>query len=74
VCRNKPPGLHAPQTPQVDGTRNRVLLMRFGVEAYPSIFFLQEGKTWQYQDARSAQKVRLPRGHLCSRQLFSEIT
>jgi hypothetical protein len=44
--------------PQVDGTRNRVLLMRFGVEAYPSIFLLREGRTWQYEEGRSAGQVR----------------
>jgi hypothetical protein len=43
---------------KADGTRNRVLLMRFGVEAYPSIFLLWEGKTWQYDGARSVDKVR----------------
>jgi hypothetical protein len=53
--RRRPRG-HAPA--QVDGTRNRVLLMRFGVEAYPSIFLLREGKTWQYEEARTVQRVR----------------
>jgi hypothetical protein len=46
-----------PAHPQADGTRNRVLLMRFGVEAYPSIFLLREGKTWQYEEGRSVQQV-----------------
>lgn len=46
------------QVAKVDGTRNRVLLMRFGVEAYPSIYLLRDGKTWQYDGARSLQKLK----------------
>lgn len=41
----------------MDGTRNRVLLMRFAVEGYPSIYLLRDGKTWQYNGARGLQQV-----------------
>ncbi|KIZ06106.1 thioredoxin-related transmembrane protein 1 [Monoraphidium neglectum] len=43
---------------KVDGTKNKVLLMRFGVEAYPSIYLLREGKSWQYDGARSFQSLK----------------
>ena len=31
---------------------------RFGVTAFPSIFFLKGGSTWVYEGARNVQEVR----------------
>ncbi len=44
---------------QVDGTASKVLLMRFGVAAYPSIFLLREGKTYNYEGNRDVGSVGL---------------
>jgi len=50
---------------QVDGESNRVLVKRFLVEAYPSIYLVRSGKVYVYEDGpRSEQEARaraLPR-------------
>ncbi|KAI8474133.1 MAG: thioredoxin-like protein [Monoraphidium minutum] len=43
---------------KVDGTKNRVLLMRFAVEAYPTLYLLREGRTYVYDGARSLQSLK----------------
>lgn len=45
-------------SPQVDGTSSKVLMMRFVVTAYPSIFMLREGKTYHYEGHRDVSSVR----------------
>lgn len=43
---------------QVDGESNRVLVKRFLVEAYPSIYLVRAGKVYVYEDdARSEEQV-----------------
>jgi thiol-disulfide isomerase/thioredoxin len=56
---------------KIDGTRNRVLLMRFAVEGYPSIFLVRDGQAWQYQGSRTVPALRhfALSGHKASRPL-----
>eukprot|EP00879_Flechtneria_rotunda_P030379 GHRR01033005.1.p1 GENE.GHRR01033005.1~~GHRR01033005.1.p1 ORF type:complete len:133 (+),score=38.08 GHRR01033005.1:408-806(+) len=42
---------------QVDGMQNKVLMKRFGVVGFPSIFLLRDGQTWQYTGMRSVGEV-----------------
>jgi hypothetical protein len=63
--RPRPPALCAPPTPQ---------MMRFGVEAYPTLFLLRDGKSWQYDGARSLQSVRgRAAGRLCAASRVSRV-
>jgi thiol-disulfide isomerase/thioredoxin len=34
---------------KVDGPSNRVLMMRLGVAAFPSLFLVRDGRAWRYQ-------------------------
>lgn len=38
---------------KVDGVDQRVLMQRFGVTAYPSIFLLRDGRSWRYEGVRT---------------------
>lgn len=49
---------HAAPRMQVDGTRNKVLLKRFAVTGYPTIYLLRGGSTWVYDGHRSVKEVR----------------
>lgn len=51
--------LHPPfsHVTQVDGTQNRVLMKRFAVLGFPSIYLLKDGSTWQYSGMRSTADV-----------------
>lgn len=44
---------------QIDGTKNRVLMKRFAVMGFPSIYLLRGGQTWIYESARSVPEVSL---------------
>lgn len=48
---------HGIQVAKTDGMQNRVLMKRFGVLGFPSIFLLRDGATWQYTGMRSVQDV-----------------
>mmetsp|Transcript_14105 Transcript_14105/g.30582 ORF Transcript_14105/g.30582 Transcript_14105/m.30582 type:complete len:222 (+) Transcript_14105:141-806(+) len=43
---------------RVDGTKHKVLLSRFGVNAFPSIFLLQHGATWVYSGTRTLASLK----------------
>lgn len=43
---------------QIDGMKNRVLMKRFNVLGFPSIYLLKDGSTWQYSGVRSVPEVR----------------
>lgn len=43
---------------QIDSTTNIVLQQRFGVEAYPSLYFLKDGETRECFETRTLAKVR----------------
>jgi hypothetical protein len=38
--------------------KNRVLMKRFNVLGFPSIYLLKDGSTWQYSGVRSVPEVR----------------
>ena len=42
---------------KVDATVEQALTARFPVQGYPTIFFLKEGRVYQYKGARSTQKL-----------------
>ena len=42
---------------QIDSTTDPVLQQRFHVEAYPSLYFLKNGETRQFNDHRTLPKV-----------------
>lgn len=44
---------------QIDGMKNRVLMKRFAVTGFPSIYLLRGGQTWIYESARSISVVSL---------------
>jgi hypothetical protein len=37
--------------------KNRVLMKRFNVLGFPSIYLLRDGSTWQYTGSRTVQDV-----------------
>lgn len=42
---------------QVNGMDNRVLMKRFDVKGFPSIYLLRNGQTWQYNGVRGIEDV-----------------
>jgi protein-disulfide isomerase-like protein with CxxC motif len=42
---------------QIDGMKNRVLMKRFGVTGFPSLYLLRNGQTWQYTGQRGVADV-----------------
>eukprot|EP00879_Flechtneria_rotunda_P027064 GHRR01028926.1.p1 GENE.GHRR01028926.1~~GHRR01028926.1.p1 ORF type:complete len:186 (+),score=40.10 GHRR01028926.1:135-692(+) len=48
---------HGVNVAKVDGMQNKVLMKRFGVVGFPSIFLLRDGQTWQYTGMRSVGEV-----------------
>lgn len=42
---------------QIDGMKNRVLMKRFNVLGFPSIYLLKDGNTWQYTGMRTVSDV-----------------
>jgi hypothetical protein len=42
---------------QIDGMKNRVLMKRFNVLGFPSIYLLKDGSTWQYNGVRTVADV-----------------
>ena len=49
---------------QVNGDKERMLVKRFGVQAYPSIYFVKGAETWEYSGA--ATEVQVPSCRLAS--------
>ncbi|KAF8061102.1 coq9 [Scenedesmus sp. PABB004] len=49
---------HGVKVAKVDGMRNRVLMKRFGVTGFPSIYLLRGGQTWQYAGMRSVPDMK----------------
>mmetsp|Transcript_34566 Transcript_34566/g.87411 ORF Transcript_34566/g.87411 Transcript_34566/m.87411 type:complete len:250 (-) Transcript_34566:290-1039(-) len=49
---------HNVHVAKIDGTRNRLLMSRFRVEAYPSMFLLRDSRTWSYQGTRSVSAIK----------------
>lgn len=45
------------QTAKINGPENPILMTRFAVAGFPSIFFLKGGSTWAYQGPRNVQEV-----------------
>ena len=43
---------------KVDGTKETTLLARFHVEAFPSLFFLKDGRTYAYSGQRSLPQLK----------------
>jgi protein-disulfide isomerase-like protein with CxxC motif len=42
---------------QIDGMKNRVLMKRFGVTGFPSLYLMRNGQTWQYMGMRGVADV-----------------
>jgi hypothetical protein len=42
--------------------KNRVLMKRFNVAGFPSIYLLKDGSTWQYTGVRTVSDVSARRG------------
>eukprot|EP00879_Flechtneria_rotunda_P006890 GHRR01007236.1.p1 GENE.GHRR01007236.1~~GHRR01007236.1.p1 ORF type:complete len:224 (+),score=51.45 GHRR01007236.1:135-806(+) len=49
---------HGVNVAKVDGMQNKVLMKRFGVVGFPSIFLLRDGQTWQYTGMRSVGELK----------------
>lgn len=54
------------KTGKVDGPANTILMSRFKIKAFPSIFLLKEGQCWEYMGPRTvaAMKEWAVSGHL----------
>lgn len=50
---------------QVDGTQEKVLMTRFKVNAFPSIFLLRDGQCWSYSGPRNVDAVSRHACHAC---------
>lgn len=42
---------------KIDGTREKLLVKRFHVQAFPSIFLLRDGQTWEYKGPRTLKAL-----------------
>jgi len=49
---------HKISVAKANGDENVGLMKRFGVAGFPSIYFLRDGKTWQYKEGRSFGKIK----------------
>eukprot|EP00798_Chlamydomonas_sp_ICE-L_P011106 gene11106-18723_t len=51
---------HGIQVAKIDGSKEKVLMRRFGATAFPSIYLMRDQQTWDYQVARTVQAVAWP--------------
>ncbi|WIA43954.1 hypothetical protein OEZ86_010346 [Tetradesmus obliquus] len=49
---------HNVKVAKVDGMKNRVLMKRFGVTGFPSLYLLRNGQTWQYSGMRGVADMK----------------
>jgi hypothetical protein len=67
LCYLLPPLLLLLFVAQIDGMKNRVLMKRFNVMGFPSIYLLKDGSTWQYTGTRTVADVSGCCGQGCDR-------
>eukprot|EP00882_Tetradesmus_deserticola_P009037 GHRQ01009534.1.p2 GENE.GHRQ01009534.1~~GHRQ01009534.1.p2 ORF type:complete len:141 (+),score=32.90 GHRQ01009534.1:195-617(+) len=48
---------HNVKVAKIDGMKNRVLMKRFGVTGFPSLYLLRNGQTWHYTGMRGIADV-----------------
>eukprot|EP00882_Tetradesmus_deserticola_P007229 GHRQ01007615.1.p1 GENE.GHRQ01007615.1~~GHRQ01007615.1.p1 ORF type:complete len:215 (+),score=61.10 GHRQ01007615.1:195-839(+) len=49
---------HNVKVAKIDGMKNRVLMKRFGVTGFPSLYLLRNGQTWHYTGMRGIADMK----------------